>query len=48
MEVVVLGDYDEVDEESCQAVSFFGSLPESAHFVADGVEGEDDEVEHQQ
>ena len=49
MEVQVLGHHGQVGEEIASGNEFFaGFLPQPAHLVADGVEGEGDEVEHQQ
>ena len=49
MEVQVLGHHGQVGEEIASGDEFFaGFLPQPAHLVADGVDGEGDEVEHQQ
>ena len=45
----VLGQHGQVGEEVASGYEFFpGFLPQPAHLVADGVDGEGDEVEHQQ
>ena len=49
LEVQVLGYHGQVGEEVASGDAFFpGVLPEPAHLVVDGVDGEGDEVEHQQ
>ena len=48
MEVQVLGQHGQVGEEVASGSEFFPDfLPQPAHLVADGVDGEGDEVEHQ-
>ena len=49
MEVQVLGHHGQIGEEVASGNEFFpGFLLQPAHLVADGVDGEGDEVEHQQ
>ena len=48
LEVVVLGDHVQVNEEVASGDQFFRASSEPAIFIADGVDGKGDEVEHHQ